>query len=309
MLAWELIGAAVGAGLASGREIATFFSQYGGWSYTGIMLSVLVTAVLADTRLPASWASNWRGTCWSMLLSLLLIATGGAMLSGAGETAALMLPVRGAYWLGMAGTLMLAWCLARRTVRGLAVVSRGLTAVLIVMISLGLFQEKMSAVPVQGGHSACGLLRGVAYGGFNAALQVPIMASAKQAHKGRSAWAASVLIAAVLMLGNAVLLRHPALIGEPLPFVRMMAAWGKPGFWLSAVCIYLAVLSTLTACIRGLSGSVLTFVGIMGIALCGFSSVVSIAYPLLGGACFGMLLLAKFSDSHINPFHSRQNMI
>ena len=51
---------------------------------------------------------------WTALFTGLMAATGGAMLAGAGEVAALLLPVRGAYWLGAAATLGLAWMLAGR---------------------------------------------------------------------------------------------------------------------------------------------------------------------------------------------------
>ena len=91
MLAWELVGAVVGAGMASGREIASFFTQYGGWGMVGILLSVGVLVWLSDVRHPAPWHGRWPERLWQLLQTLLLIATGGAMLSGSGEVAALTL--------------------------------------------------------------------------------------------------------------------------------------------------------------------------------------------------------------------------
>ncbi len=311
MLVWELIGAVVGAGLASGREIASFFSTFEKWSLPGIFLSVAVMASLTDTVIPTAWHNTWKEKGWSLLLSLLLVVTGGAMLSGAGEAVALMLPIHGAYWIGQAITLLLAWLLARRTVSGLALVSRALTAVLISMMVLGLFMPGLPAAVLADSSLPAGTLRAITYGGFNAALQVPIMSAScmDSQRKRRTAWSAAALIAAVLLLGNAVLLRHPAMIGEPLPFVRLMAALGKPGFWISAACIYLAILSTLTACIRGSGGGFFPAAGMIVVALGGFSGAVGVLYPMLGGACFLMLLLAKLSNSHINSFLSRQDML
>ena len=64
MLAWELVGAVVGAGLASGREIASFFTQYGGWGMLGVVLSVGVLVSLADVTLPSSWRGRWPERLW-----------------------------------------------------------------------------------------------------------------------------------------------------------------------------------------------------------------------------------------------------
>lgn len=312
MLAWELVGAVVGAGLASGREIASFFTQYGGWGMLGVVLSVGVLVCLADVTLPTSWCGRWPERLWQLLLTLLLVVTGGAMLSGAGEVAALTLPLVGAYWLGMVVTLILAWVLAKRTISGLAWVSRGLLAVLAVLICLGFTVAPMQAACLQEAQPFQAMLRGIAYGGFNAALQAPIMAGAvsqTSRQRRRSAWVAGGMMLCLLLLGNAVLLRHPALIGESMPFLLLMNRFGKLGYVLGGISLYLAILSTLTACLRGLRGTVLPMLGIVLVSSLGFTGVVEVAYPLLGGGCFLMLMAAKFMNCFSPPFHSRKDMI
>lgn len=312
MLTWELIGAVVGAGLASGREIASFFSQYAAWSLAGIVLAVLTLVFLSDAALPGIWKSGWSKRLWRSLLALLLTVTGGAMLSGAGEVAGLTVPISGAYWLGMAGTLLLAWLLAHRTSAGLAWVSRLLLGVLALLIALGLTLPPMHAVHLKEISISSALLRGVTYGGFNAALQAPIMASAAQLPektRKRSALCAGGIILMLLLLGNAVLLRHPALLSEEMPFIRMMNSFGAFGYYLGAVSLYLAILSTLTACLRGLGGGVLPVIGVVFVSLLGFTGVVEIAYPMLGGGCFLMLTAAKFTNSFRKPFFSRRDML
>ena len=116
-VAAEICGAVVGAGFASGKEIASFFSRFGGWSWAGIMLAVAVVGAVClgvmrrpgVAGMPLAWQSRGLGRLWTALFTGLMAATGGAMLAGAGEVAALLLPVRGAYWLGMGATLVLAW--------------------------------------------------------------------------------------------------------------------------------------------------------------------------------------------------------
>lgn len=312
MLTWELVGAVVGAGLASGREIASFFSRYGGWSIAGIILAVVTMLLLSDASLPKQWEGRWQGRLWSILLSLLLIATGGAMLSGAGNVFALTLPVNGAYWFGVAGTMVFAWILAHRTAYGLAWISRILLAVLALMITLGLFLPPMEAVHLLDTSVLEALVRGITYGGFNAALQTPIMACAGErpaTARKRAAYYAGGIIFFLLMLGNAVLLRHPALLSEEMPFVRLLEEFGQFGYTLGALCLYLAILSTLTACLRGLGRGLLPVASVVAVSLLGFTGVVEMAYPLLGGGCFLMLVAAKFTNSSRKTFHSRRNML
>ncbi len=300
MMVWELVGTVIGAGLASGREIASFFSRFNGWSIPGVIVSACLMAFLAGAELPEAWMHSWKEKLWTALLQMLLVATGGAMLAGAGEIFSLVLPIQWAYWSGMIGTFLLAWFLARRTLKGLSLISRMLTAALVAIIVLGLIQKPLAGVRLDKTGAVSALLSAASYGGFNAALQIPVMAASGHTKKERkkSVVAAAAVVALILLLGNAVLLRHPGVMNAPMPFVQMLAAWGKTGFYLSAACLYLAILSTLTACVRGLSGSGLPMVGIVLIALLGFSGVVEVAYPILGGACMMLMLVAKMTNLH-----------
>lgn len=312
MLTWELIGALVGAGFASGREIAAFFARYGAWGYAGVVLAVLALVYLADSELPTSWQHRWPGHLWSGLLALLLAVTGGAMLSGAGEIAALVLPLHGACWVGMDATLLLAWMLAHRTRTGLAWVSRIMLCVFGVMICAGVMLSGSHAVQMARTSIPMALARGACYGGFNAALLIPVMrksdALPQRARQRALAQTGGILLI-LLALGNAVLLRHPALLYEPMPFVCLLDAWGKCGYYLSAVCLWLATLSTLTACLRGLGKNTLAVVAVVLVALVGFSAVVEHAYSALGGACCLMLLAAKFTNCSGKAFISGRDML
>lgn len=312
MLTWELIGAVVGAGLASGREIAAFFTRYGVWSFAGIILSISVMIYLADTQIPRGWLGKWPEKMWHILLTLLLIVTGGAMLSGAGEIAVLTIPVQGAYHFGLLGTLTLSWILANRTVSGLAWVSKILLSILAVLIVLGLTLSPMKAVIIYEENWPEALIRGLTYGGFNAALQAPIIATAlgiPNAERKRAAKLSGFLVLFLLTLGNAVLLRHSALIFEPMPFLKMMTEFRKTGYWLGAISLYLAILSTLTACMRGINGRILPAMSILFVSFFGFTGVVDIVYPILGGGCFLMLFIAKITNSFEASFHSRTDML
>ncbi len=312
MLIWELLGALVGAGFASGREIASFFARYGMWGYAGAALAAISLVWLAETDMTNAWCHRWMERTWCVLLAALLTATGGAMLSGAGEVAALVIPMRGAYWCGMAVTLLLAWILACKTSVGLSWVSRMMFLVFIVVLIVGLTVREESTAEIRNIFIPEALAKGVSYGGFNAALLIPVLQMASgyaKRIKQRALRIAGVIAFLLLFSGVAVLQRHPMLLYEAMPFVQLLKGWGKWGYYLSASCLYLAVLSTLTACIRGLGKGYLATVGIILVSLMGFGKVVDYAYTILGGACMLMLLMAKFRNCSRKAFISGDDML
>lgn len=306
---WEILGAVVGAGFASGREVASFFARYGAWGYAGAVAAVGSIALLTDTPLPAAWRGRWPEKLWRSLFALLLVATGGAMLAAAGEVSALLLPLRPAYALGMALTLLLAWWLSTHTAAGLAWVSRMLLAALLLMTVCGLTLPPLRANVIARQEPAAALLHGLCYGGFNAAIAAPVLLIQPQKGRKGALLVACGMLLALLLLGVATLLRHPALIGEGLPFIRMMSHLGRTGYWLGGICLYLAVLSTLIACLRGLGGRLWALAGIGAVALAGFHGVVETVYPALGGACMALLLAAKLRNCAGKPFHGAENML
>lgn len=311
MLTWELLGAVVGAGLASGREIAAFFTQYGTCGTIGILISALTLACLTGTEMPSSWQGRWPAKVWSLLLAALLVATGGAMLSGSGVVAALFLPLRDAEMIGMVLTFLLAWLLAYHTKAGLAWVSRLLLFLLTSLLLLGFALPVQDAAALPSANPCMAFAKCLTYAGFNAALQTSLLAAkaASPDVKRRSIRWAACLLGVLLLLGHGVLLRHSALLAESMPFIRLTAPLGRPGYVLGACCMYLAILSTLTAVLRGLKRRLLPIFCVAWISLFGFAGVVETVYPLLGGGCLLYLAAAKFTNSARRPFISPSDML
>ena len=308
----EVIGAIIGAGFASGREIDAFFTRSGPWGWAGMaaaaaVIGAVCASVLARpgvAGMPEAWQGRPMAAVWRGLFAGLMAVTGGAMLAGAGEAAALLLPFHGARGIGMAATLLAALALAKGEGAGMAWVSRTLIVCLTVVLAPGLAQKPMAGTPVR---AACApwtaLARGVCYGGFNVALAVPVLSEQGRMtapERRRCALLVAALFLTLLAVGNGVLCRHPALQGEALPFVRLLSGWGKPGYWLGGAALYLADLTTLTAALRGirdLSGGSAwlrrALIGLLiGLSLLGFGEVVAWVYPALGGACAALLALA-----------------
>lgn len=267
--------------------------------------------LLAGEPLPASWHKRWPEKVWQIMLSLLLITTGGAMLAGAGEIWAQVLPLRWSNALGLLVTLLLGWLLAMKTKSGLAWVSRGLVTVLMLLLLLAFRMSPMQGAVIVEQSGPIAILSGGSYGGFNAALQWPILAAAtieKQKKRSALRWA-TVLILLMLLLGMLLMQRHKALMGEAMPFLLMMKQFGAGGYIGFIICLYLAVLSTLTACIRAVQGRAFPMAGILLVSCGGFGGVVNLMYPLLGGGCCIMLLLAKITNYLASPFLSRKDML
>lgn len=313
--AFSAIGAVIGAGFASGREIDSFFSRYGGWSYLGVggaVGAILLIALGVMRRpglsgMPERWQGRRMAWVWRGMFSALLISTGGAMLAAGGEIAALMLPVRGAYGLGLAGTAAITVLLARRGGGAGAWVS-GLTAgMLACLAAAGFALTPQRAAVMDAGSAGESLLRGVSYAGFNMALAAPGLATAAGRMTGRGKRQCALLTALILGVllagGNALLMRHSALRGEAMPFIRLLSAYGKTGYYLGGAAMYLAVLTSACAALRGLwvtlpEGRRTRAMALMGMLLCaglGFSGVVERVYPLLGAGCLGLMTAALLS--------------
>lgn len=314
-VAAEICGAVVGAGFASGKEIALFFSRFGIWSWAGIATAVAVVGAVClgvmrcpgVAGMPLCWQGRVPGRLWTALFTGLMAATGGAMLAGAGEVAALLLPVRGAYWLGAAATLGLAWMLAGRKLQVLPMVSRALILCLAAVVVLGAALPRREAALLHTASRAqlpAGLVCGACYGGFNVALACPAAADgAALTARQRRRCTGMVCLALGLLLGcgNLVLVRSPGLQGEALPFIRMLAPLGRAGYGLCGAALYLAALTTLAAALRGLKahlgrGYAAGVAAVAALSLGGLERMVARVYPMLGAGCLALLALARWQN-------------
>lgn len=251
--------------------------------------------------MPVAWQGRWLGWVWRSMFAALLIATAGAMLAADGEIAALLLPLHGAKALGLGATLLLGWWTSGRSGTFLANICKGVIFLLLTVLVGGLLLSPVEGAVLQEQHPAESIGLGICYGGFNMALAAPVIASTSEklsrSEQKCCVIVFSVLTAILLLLGNAVLLRHPGLAGETLPFVVMMNSWGQAGYLLSAAALYLAAFTTLAACLKGLrlmlnswSWAATAVVGLLSLG--GMEAIVSTAYPVLGAGCFLLLTAA-----------------
>lgn len=305
------VGAVIGAGFASGREIVSFFSRYGGASWLGIVTAVAVIFAMGLSCLhapgiggmPEAWQGRWPARIWQGMFGMLMLATGGAMLAGGGEIAALMVPGRLTWAVGAGMTLLLSLMMARRGLSSSAWVSGVMAGILLLLLGTGLI------LPVQqttAGHGAPveSILRGACYAGFNMALAVPGLAETSSGLNGREKRQCALLmtgvLAILLTLGNGVMLRRGADQQCAMPLLQMSLHWGSVGRGVCCGGMYLAVLTTACAALRGLwillpQGRRTRIGAACAMLLCamtGFTGMVEQVYPVLGGGCLMLLLVA-----------------
>lgn len=319
-------GAIIGAGFASGREIMTFFSGFGSfsWALVGLAVSAMTLLICKTMRCGAGGMrcllpAGRLQTISAALLFLLLLASAGGMTAAAGELVALTVPVRYARGMGMALSLVLCLLALRRPLR----LMEGLGRLLIPLLTVAFIlcrgvapvEAKAAETTLAPWDYARGVLLALAYAGMNVMLAAGILceAGAHCVTRGRcrgAAWC-GLALGGLLCLGNAALLPHAqALRTAALPTVMLLRAFGKPGYYLAAGALYLAVVTTLLAVLRALYLIVeksirrlcrtLLFIMTLATSLLGFEDIVAIAYPFLGLLCFGLLMIAGKGHSSRN---------
>ena len=310
-----ILGAMIGAGFASGREIMQFFTCYGAFSGALILISAgVMTALMIRTMKVPSVSGliseGWEGKTGKGLVLLLLLCTGGGMTAAAGELWALTVPLHHARSLGMLFTLSACLFFSRRPVSVLTgmgyllLPALGLALLLALRVPGEETTKQMPSFP----QMITGILYALSYAGMNVMLSAGVLCDAGAGCSGRkncrcAAWAGGA-IGALLLLFNEALLPHSAsLCDEALPMVLLLKAYGKEGYYLSAALLYLAVFTTLLSVLRAekelLQQIFLHYtegwMGLftLGIALLGFEKIVAGAYPVLGFFCFVLLAFPK----------------
>ncbi len=312
-----LASGAIGAGFASGREIARFFAGHGPFCAAAALCALAAMGALL-ARLPdqmeRSRARTLPGLCRARfgrrlgalcgaLFLLLSGVTGGAMLAACAELCALTLPLRHAYGMGLAVTLALAAALCALGVRALAAPGLALCALLpplmLRLLALPAGEARLAAPDAS---LARAVADGAAYGALNAAMlcgEAPLLLSFPRRLRRRAALLFCALFGALLFLGIAVCRRHlQAVRAEPMPFVALCRRLGAGGYALCAAALYAAAFSTLCTMLAALAQPLPRRAGLpAAMAVClafsrvGFSNLVASLYPTLGAVCAALLLL------------------
>ena len=302
-----MTGAVIGAGFASGREIAVFFSRYGahGWWLAGLAVALMVwLCVVCEAEAIRTGSMCWCGlfaeeakwirTGARLVVSMLLCIMGGSMIAASGHLVALMWASPWAYSLGAVGTMAAAWFLGFGSMKPLSILSGVLTALLLGAMLLARQAGSAAIVPplsVNAGIREA--VRAAAYAAMNLTLAMGVVC--RCAHTGGKMGIVvfGVLMAVLTGMAHAILSTHPEWMDEAFPLVRMLGGLGRGGFWLSTVLLYLSILTSLAAVLYALRcafepfawGSGLSLGLPLLISLIGFEGIVDHVYAPAGLVC------------------------
>jgi len=323
-MAWETaaiyVGAVVGAGFASGREIFVFFVRSGGRPLTAVAAGLCLGAAAA-LALPIAFESgcaNYSDFCNYLtrragkaveaLLSLFLFAGLAVMLAAGATLIALYSSFD--YTAGVLAMAALTAIVVSFGPRGLAAVNRWLVPYLVVVVLA------VTASTLSRGPDTAALLNSppagvrclwslMLYIGYNFITGMAVLVSLPPvAPRQRSAGAlvAGVVLALMLGLAATALARHaPAISETPLPLLTLAreAGQGIATAYLPALAVAIvttaiadayALVQRLAPARPGLAGAAVAGLAIP-IANQGFVTLVDRAYPLLGAAGLAFLAL------------------
>lgn len=316
-------GSVIGAGFVSGREIVSFFTRYGTHSRWLIALAAAVMGALCALCMQCcrrEGVNGWESlSCFqkpgigllpSLCETFLLLTASGGMVSASGHMLSLLCPFRGAYFLGTAGSLFLAWRLSFGNMRVLSLLGGALTAFFLGAILIFYFAAPALPRPArilpQRDDLLGAAIRAAAYGSMNIAVALGVVcrrASGDRRRNRRQAALTGLLLGAALLLANELFLRYPGLTEENFPVVRLAQSFGRAGYTVCVWLMELAIFTTLAATLLGFRGkteqwsaspawrAVWTLGLPLAVSLVGFDEIVDGLYAPAGLCCLATVFL------------------
>lgn len=314
------VGAVIGAGFASGREIIVFFTRYGWHSWWLVLLAAGMMGWLChlcmccakkDGDWTALFAVNRR---WAVVVACaLMIVTAGAMISAAGHMIALLWFNEWAYAIGAVLTMLLAWLCSFRSLRLMGWISAFLSILLVCVLAYAIGKPTVEAAVLRMDANGTALLKGAVFASAYAAMNMMLAIGVVCRSAGQGRWvpaAVGLVIAGLLGLSNALYNRHPELLDAAFPIVALLNGYGRQGFMLSVILLYLSIFTTLTAVILALRSAMEHFIShpqlrcivALGLPLmvscAGFSGIVDQIYAPAGLLCLLSVFLPLAVRQH-----------
>ena len=276
--------------------ICRFARQTGAKTFAGVYMRVL------DAR---------QGAVVGAVHGLLMALTTGVMLTAVGELAALALPLYNAFWMGALFSTGVALLLNLRGMRAMGAAGLPVVAICgVFYAALALDPREIAVhlryetVPELSGSVSAALLLATLHSALCASVGGGL--TARMADEGgrptRFGARCGILMMLLLSAVNAAMLRGgEKLLSQSLPTVLLAARWGKTGYYLSIIVMWLCSTMTLSAAIGALVGQidsgrrnrrVLLLTLLLGMAaalLMGFGRLVEVGYPMLGWAALFVL--------------------
>lgn len=163
-----------------------------------------------------------------------------------------------------------------------------------------------AATPITSMELIWAAVRAVAYAAMNIAISIGVVCKVCctcRRRNDRQSVLFGLLLIFLLFISNYLYIKHPELSGEAFPVVRLFASFGRTGFVVSVVLLYLAIFTTLIAVIYALRGAVsahvhsrmlacvLTLGCPLAVSAVGFMGIVDGLYAPIGLMCLLVVFL------------------
>ncbi|MDQ0195908.1 YkvI family membrane protein [Paenibacillus wynnii] len=335
-IAFTYIGTIVGAGFATGQEILQFFTQYGRWAMLTILLSTMLfmwlgtKMMIIAQRIEAESYEDFNrhlfgeyaGSLISLFTLLILIGVNSIMLAGAGAIFEEHLGLH--YQTGLLLTIVGSYFLLRRGISGImqinsTVVPLMLTLSIIIVINTLTIPEAGHFLWLDTDRSPLrAWLSPILYTAFNLGMaQAVLVPLARHTKDVRALKWGGILGGAGI--GFMLLTAHFAMSAQMPGILQFEIPMGSIAFQLGSIVqfvylllIFLEIFSTFVADIYGVTAQLkqhlpiapkLITPGVMVICYAlsqfGFSSLLSLFYPIFGG--LSIVWVYKLILSPVNP--------
>ncbi len=327
------VGTVVGAGFATGREIAEFFTQYGMYGFFGVLIAGYIfiftgtKIMLLSSRAAVSTYEEFNQLLFgkkiavfvNLLFMIMLIGVTAVMISGAGAVFEEQLGF--SKNVGVAVTILFASIVLMRGMKGLFAVNSFVVPMMIffsVMLCIltikgGGFVSAVTVIP-EGGKTLDIVMSPFAYTAFNLSLSLAVLVPVayeirEEKVLKRGAMLGGFFLTVILLTGHFSLVMLPDLMNYSIPSAELMKNAAAHLHWLFILVIYGEIFTSVIGNIFGLQKQIQTYIKIPGflviVIICLLSALIGkfeygqllgYLYPLFGYITLIFLVLIWFRD-------------
>lgn len=321
-IAFTYIGTIVGAGFATGREILQFFTQYGHWATLTIVLATglfiwLGTKIMTISRqigaksfedLNKYLFGEQAGVWISLFLFIILLGVNSIMLAGAGSVFVEHLNM--SFQTGVFITMIGAYFILRKGIQSIMTMN-SLVVPMMITLSVAVVYQTIQApgatrfLTLTTDHSLPVVwLAPLLYTAFNLVMAMPVLVPlGNQTESARTVTWGGIIggtgVGFMLMAAHFAMSAHmPGITQYEIPMGSIANQLGQVVQVIYLILIFLEIFSTFVANIYGitlqvqqrtsLSPRVITLAIMIFcyfFSQFGFSSLLSLLYPIFGGLC------------------------
>jgi len=288
----SIIGLVVGAGFVSGKEVLTFYSRFGIWSFLGIIISFFIFWGLIGFLLNFNKNNSKNSKILSIISLIITSIFSSAMFAGVNKLIVFKNNVLTLFLLSV--VFLLCFLIFKNGFHALKKLNMILVpAIILTIVVLFCKYVKVQGFASESNFSFLAIVYGIFYSMLNIAngsfvlINLGIELSKKQ--KAQVSFISALVLALLLTAVNILLLQNPQITYAEMPLLEVLSgmdiAITSAVVMVGALTSLLSLIYTSSSIVRGLcKNEILTFfisVVVPYVAsLLGFSYIITYLYPL-----------------------------